>query len=245
MARFFIDKEDIQGDLLRVREDAHHILHVLRMRIGDEITLCDGEGTDYLSRIEGIEEDTLLCRAYDRRRAETEPETELTLYQGLPKGDKMEQIVEKCVETGIGRIVPVQMKRSVSRPEGRKAQSKTERWNKISRAAAKQSQRGRIPQVEEPVSMAECLRRVKEYDLMLVFYEGEREHSLRQVLKSVERPKKAAILIGPEGGLEAEEVEALLRAGAKTAGLGARILRTETAGPVATALLLYEWEQMG
>ncbi len=161
MARFFIPEEDIQGDLLRVREDAHHILHVLRMGIGDTITLCDGKGTDYICQIEKIEEDTLLCRANARRVAETEPEMEITLFQGLPKGDKMEWIIEKGVEAGLSRIVPVQMARSVSHIEGKKAENKVQRWNKISRSAAKQSQRGRVPQVEAPIRLTQCLERLK------------------------------------------------------------------------------------
>ena len=244
MARFFIPEEDIQGDLLRVREDAHHILHVLRMGIGDTITLCDGEGTDYICQIEEIEGDTLLCRANARRTAETEPEMEITLFQGIPKGDKMEWIIEKGVETGLSRIVPVQMARSVSHIEGKKAGNKVQRWNKISRSAAKQSQRGRIPQVEAPIRLTQCLERLKEYDMVLVFYEEERRNSLRRILQTASRPRKAAILIGPEGGLEPDEVRAFVGAGAKVAGLGPRILRTETAGPIATALLLYEWGQM-
>lgn len=244
MARFFIEKEDIQGEILCVREDAHHILHVLRLGIGDHLTLCDGDGTDYECHIESIEEDQVLCRAEDRKRADTEPEVEITLFQGLPKSDKMEWIIEKGVEAGICHFIPVEMARCVSRPEGKKAAAKVERWNKISRAAAKQCQRGRIPKVEMPLSTAQVLRRLSEYDLVLVCYEEERRNSLKDILRGRYMPQKIAVLIGPEGGLEADEVKRYQDAGAVIAGLGPRILRTETAGLIAGALILYEYDQM-
>ena len=170
MARFFIEKEDIRDGFLYVREDAHHILHVLRLGVGDSLTLCDGEGTDYDCRIEAVREEELVCRAVASQRADTEPEVEITLYQGVPKGDKMEWIIEKGVECGISRIIPVEMLRCVSRPEKKKAEAKTQRWNKIARAAAKQSQRGRIPEVVSPQSTRQCLAALAEYDLVLVCY---------------------------------------------------------------------------
>lgn len=244
MARFFIEKEDIRDGFLYVREGAHHILHVLRLGVGDSLTLCDGKGTDYDCRIEEVREEELVCRAVASRRADTEPEVEITLYQGVPKGDKMEWIIEKGVECGISRIIPVEMLRSVSRPEKKKAEAKTQRWNKIARAAAKQSQRGRIPEVLSPQSIRQCLAMLAEYDLVLVCYEEERRNSLRKVLEEHAHARRIAIVIGPEGGLEEEEVQEFTAQGAIVVGLGPRILRTETAGMVAASLVLYEFGQL-
>ncbi|MBQ7915900.1 MAG: 16S rRNA (uracil(1498)-N(3))-methyltransferase [Firmicutes bacterium] len=244
MARFFIQKEDIRGEFLRVQEDAHHILHVLRLGIGDSLTLCDGEGTDYHCVIDHIEGEELYCRVQSQQRADTEPEVEITLFQGIPKSDKMEWIIEKGVETGICRFVPVDMVRCVSKLEGKKVTSKVDRWNKISRAAAKQCQRGRIPQVEMPRTLGQCIQSFGEYDLVLICYEEQRQNSLKKILQEHRTARKVAVIIGPEGGLEAAEVERCVSSGAVIAGLGPRILRTETAGLVTGALVLYELNQM-
>lgn len=245
MARFFIEKEDIRGDVLFVREDAHHILHVLRLGAGDPVTLCDGEGKDYLCRIEAAAEDGVRCRLQSIQTACGEPRVQITLFQGLTKGDKMEWIIEKGVEAGICSFVPLELSRCVSRPDDKKITGKLARWNKISRAAAKQCQRGRIPQVEKPLRLEEAIRRFASFDLVLVCYEEQKDNSLRNILQTLPAPpEKVAVLIGPEGGLEGIEVEKCIEAGARIVGLGPRILRTETAGMITAALVLYEFGQM-
>lgn len=245
MARFFISQEDIQGDVLYVKEDAHHILHVLRLGAGDVLTLCDGEGGEYLCRIETVNEKGICCRKLSYQRSCAEPAVWITLYQGLPKGDKMDWIIEKSVEMGVSSLIPLELSRCVSRPDQKKIGAKVLRWNKISRSAAKQCQRGRIPKVEEPLRLDEAIRQFASYDLVLVCYEEQKGHSLRRVLQAFQQPPgKIAVLIGPEGGLEEEEVSKCVQAGALCAGLGPRILRTETAGMTAAALILYEYGQL-
>ena len=252
MSRFFIHKEDIHGETLRTQDNTHHILHVLRYEPGDVLTFCDGEGTDYLCRIEEIStegrQEWLEAAVLSREPSATEPAVWMTLFQGIPKADKMEWIIEKSVELGVSEIVPVAMARSVSRPDGAKLASKVQRWNKISLSAAEQSGRGRIPQVRMPVSSAELAGELADYDLVIICYEDARLNSLRQILsKAVMQngmPHRVAVIIGPEGGLESDEVDLWQRSGGLIAGLGPRILRTETAGTVAAALIFYELNQM-
>lgn len=248
MPRFFIPQEDVQGSVLYVREDAHHISHVLRMSKGEILTLCDGSGMDYECTITAFEEDAVVCTLVQAHRSSTEPLVELTLFQGVPKSDKMEWIIEKGVEVGISHFVPVNLKRCISRPEDRKMAAKVDRWNKISRAAGKQSGRGRIPDVSLPLSTAQMCRAFSDYDAVLVCYE-EKKNSLRALLEQLKMqhssdgllaPMKVGIVIGPEGGLEASEVEQMKAAGGLIVGLGPRILRTETAGMTAAAVVLYE-----
>lgn len=249
MPKFFIPVEDVQGDLLTIREDAHHILHVLRKEAGDHITVCDGKGQDYECELLSATEGTVVCRIMEQHPAETEPMIEITLFQGLPKAEKMEWILQKGVEIGISYFVPVLAERSVVRLEGKKAEAKLARWNKIAQAAAKQSGRGILPAVHMPVSVKNCIETFDKYDLNLLLYEGARRESLKQILQQYRNekkhlPKRAAIWIGPEGGWAASEVQLLEKAGAVLAGLGPRILRTETAGITAAALVLYEYDQM-
>ncbi len=237
--------EDVSGDSLVIREDAHHILHVLRKEKGDIITVCDGQGQDYECEIVSASADQVNCRVLKRVTAETEPLVKITLFQGLPKAEKMEWLLQKGVEIGICEFVPVAMERSVVKLDGKKAESKLARWNKIAQSAAKQSGRGILPEVQNVVSVTQAIKTFDKYDLILVLYEEDRGQSLKAILREQTHiPKKVAIWIGPEGGLDPMEVEQLVKAGATTAGLGPRILRTETAGMTAAALVLYEYDQM-
>lgn len=236
--------EDVQGDRLMIREDAHHILHVLRKEMGDRVTVCDGHGQDYECELVAASAAGIQCRILQRHTADTEPEVKLTLFQGLPKAEKMEWLLQKGVEIGICEFVPVQMERCVVKLDGKKADAKVERWNKIAQSAARQSGRGILPPVLPVTTLDQAIKTFDKYDLILVLYESDRNLSLKQILRRQERPKHAALWIGPEGGFAPEEVKRLKEAGAVTAGLGPRILRTETAGMTAAALMLYEYDQM-
>lgn len=244
MPKFFVSPQDVQGDSILIREESHHILHVLRLGPGDGLLVCDGQGTDYHCVIEGEEGQGLVCRIRTREPSAVEPQLQVTLFQGLPKAEKMEWIIQKNTELGIAGIVPVMTRRSIVRLDAKKEKSKTERWNKIALAAAKQSGRGRIPAVAEVMSLEEAIGELRRYDRAVVLYEDEKRQSLKQVLSGWEKPASLALLIGPEGGWEPEEIERLKAAGTVPAGLGPRILRTETAGQTATALALYHYDEM-
>lgn len=245
MPRFFVDPGQIRDGLITVSEDAHHIQDVLRMREGDPLTLCDGEGMDYEARIEGFSEGQVLCRVLEQSVSASEPAIRITLFQGLPKADKMEWILQKGTELGISAFRPVAMQRSIVKADPKKENRKTDRYRKIALAAAKQSGRGQIPEVTDTVSFSEAVALVSQFDLFLVPYENGRERGLKTELNRLSSiPRTCAILIGPEGGIDPKEIEALESAGARIVGLGPRILRTETAGFTAATMLLYHFDQM-
>lgn len=245
MSRFFIHAEDIEGNILTIREDVHHILHVLRYKEGDVIEVCDRQGMDYAVRIQNTGDDFIECEILHEEKSSAEPEIEITLFQGMPKSDKMEWILQKGVELGISRFIPLWTHRCVVKYDQKKESGKISRWQKIVESAAKQSGRGSIPVVHNSMTMKECLQHLQEYDLALVFYENAREQSLKDFLNRQETmPRRVAIFIGPEGGWEAEEVQKLEESGAITAGLGPRILRTETAGMAAASFILYHFDQI-
>lgn len=228
-----------------IREDAHHILHVLRKELGDHLTVCDGCGQDYECEILSASAEEIVCRIIEQHNSETEPTIRVTLFQGLPKAEKMEWVLQKGVELGISEFVPVSTERCVVKLDGKKSEGKLARWNKIAQSAAKQSGRGILPEVKNVVSIKQAIQSFDQFDLMLVLYEEERGRSLKEILRAVETvPKTVGIWIGPEGGFEPAEVKMLTEAGAVTAGLGPRILRTETAGMTAAAVILYEYDQM-
>ena len=240
--KFFVSPDRIREDQILITEDAHHIAHVLRMKPGDPLIVCDGQGTDFRTAIESINDQAVVCHIETKAPSQAEPNIHITLFQGLPKSDKLEWILQKGTELGISAFVPVEMQRSVARIEAKKEDRNTERLQKITEAAAKQAARGVIPVVEHACRLDQVFARMAQYDLFLVPYEGALDRPLKGVLEVLPvRPKKAAILIGPEGGIDPAEVEKLVQHGAATVGLGPRILRTETAGPVAASLLLYHF----
>ncbi len=243
MSKFFVDKNQITENSAKITgSDVGHIARVLRMEPGDELLLCDCEGYDYDAVIESVSKDEVDVKILQSYPCQNEPETEVTLFQGLPKQGKMELIIEKCTELGITTIVPVQMTRSVVKLSKDQAEKKVERWQKTAREAAKQCGRGRIPKVTMPVTINE----LAEGDLpefLLFPYEAERASSVREALTG-NKAKTAGIFIGPEGGFDSEEASRLQALGAHTVTLGPRILRTETAGLCALSVLLYEWDEM-
>ena len=227
MNRFFTDS--IEGNTAVITgEDVLHIRKVLRLGPGDRIMVCDGKGTEYTADIAGVGADRVECLLSDARPCVTESEHRVTLLQAVPKSGKMETIIQKCVELGAVRIVPVLTKRCVSRPDEKSSKKKNERYNKIALEAAQQSGRGIVPEVGELIPLEQAAKDDSS-DIKIVFYEGGGEPLKTLVDKDA---KSVSIYIGPEGGFEKDEVELLVSGGAKPATLGKRILRTQTA-PVA------------
>lgn len=236
MPRFFLHNMPT-GDLVTLTgDDANHISRALRMAVGDRLTLCDGRGTDYDSEIIEITAREVTARLCSSAPSIGEPDVRVILFQGLPKGDKMELIVQKSVELGVAEMIPFTAARSVSRPDGASAAKKTARWQKIADEAAGQSQRGALPRVGELVSFNQALKLAAGCDRIFLCYEGGGE-ALRTLL--TEKPSSIAVFIGPEGGFAPEEVAAAEAAGAVRITLGPRILRTETAPMAALSVIMF------
>lgn len=245
MPRFFI--ENASGDTMTITgQDAAHITRSLRMKEGDSLTVCGGQGLDFHCVIASMTDSEVLLRVEETVPTDSEPSVRLTLYQGLPKGDKLELIIEKTVELGVTAIVPVLMQRSVSRPDTKSAAKKKERWQKIALSAAKQCGRGVIPTVEPMITFRQMLPRLREHQAVLFFYECG-GLPLPEALGGIVQKglTDVAVVIGPEGGFDLAEAQALQESGALTATLGKRILRTETAPIAAAAAIMYATGNMG
>lgn len=242
MPRFFVTKEQITPEGITISgEDAKHIGKVLRAKCGEEITVCDGAGMDYQCEITAVGE-TVETKILSSQPSQSEPSVEVTLFQGLPKGEKMELILQKCVELGIHTIVPVATEFSIVKLD-KKEEKKIQRWQKIAEAAAKQSGRGRIPTVERVMNWKEALSAASQLDGAMIPYEKEQERGLRAFLQDFCGKRTMGIFIGPEGGFSEQEIAMAQQAGIVPVTLGKRILRTETAGMTALAIALYELEE--
>ena len=233
MPRFFIDGT-ADGRAYIAGADALHIAKALRMRPGEALTLCDGKGTDFDGVLETVTDRQVTVRISASRPSQAEPTLAVTLYQGLPKGDKMDWIIQKAVELGVTAVVPVATRRSVARLEG-KADKKQERWQRIAAEAAGQCGRGMLPSVERPLSWSQALSRLSG-EPALVFYEGG-GRPLRELVTPSTR--RLSVFVGPEGGFDPEEIDAIRRQGGGVATLGPRILRCETAPLAALTLLMH------
>jgi 16S rRNA (uracil1498-N3)-methyltransferase len=225
------------------QEEIKHIDRVLRLKIGEEVEICDTAGRVFVAVLLDIQkkEVTLLCGEEDTTMREMP--IEVDLYQGLPKGSKMDVIIQKNVELGIHAIRAVEFTRCVSRIKDSFDSGKLDRWQKIADEASKQAKRNKRTVIEKAVHGRELSQLLSDYDLVLVAYEKATQ-SLKAILKE-QSPKRVAIVIGPEGGFEADEVEVLQKAGAKVVSLGARILRTETAAMCLLSNLSYAYENQG
>lgn len=241
MPRFFVEQSNIYSNIINITgEDVNHIKKVLRLKCGDYITLCDGNGNDYLVEIEKFEAECVRTGIIRSEKSTTEPPIEVTLFQGLPKSDKMDFIIQKGVELGVGRIVPVITGRTVVRIENRQdAEKKSARWQRISLEAAKQCNRGVVPKVEIPQEYEKALTAAQSADLSVILYEKETKQGLRECIKKNDI-KKISVIIGPEGGFMEDEIERAGFYGIKPVTLGPRILRTETAGIAVLSILMYE-----
>ncbi len=245
MYRFFIEDGIDSGQDIHIGgKDYNHIKNVLRMKRGEEVLISDGQDREYLCAIEDYTEDEVIVSIKDIMGTSRELPAKITLFQGLPKGDKMEQIIQKTVELGVYEIVPVSMKRSVVKLDGKKADKKVERWNSIALSAAKQSKRGIIPEVKELMTFKEAVKTASHMDACLVPYENaEGIEGARKLVDSMKDKKSIGIFIGPEGGFDEEEIAYALEAGAQTLTLGRRILRTETAGMTMMSILMFALEE--
>ena len=245
MQHFFVSPEQVREEKIYVEgSDVNHMKNVLRMKLHEKAEISDGESRTYLCEVEAYEEDVAVLHILEEMEADTEPASKLYLFQGLPKSDKMELIVQKAVELGVYQVIPVAMKRSVVRLDDKKAAKKADRWNSIAESAAKQAGRNRIPEVTMPLSYKEALKMAEELDVILLPYElaGGME-ATREVIRQIKSGQSVGIFIGPEGGFEPEEVDVAVSRGAKVITLGKRILRTETAGLATLAVLMFELEK--
>ena len=243
MYNFFTEPETRRDDRFLISgSDYNHIRNVLRMKAGDTFLVSCG-GESHLCTLEGFEADTVVARITQEGYQSTELGAEIYLFQGLPKADKMELIIQKAVELGAAGIVPVEMKRCVVRLEEKKKKSRRERWQAIAESAAKQSKRNLIPQVFDVLTYKEAMAMAGEMDLFLLPYENERGMAAtREALEAIRPGMKVAILIGPEGGFEEKEVLLAQEKGARSISLGRRILRTETAAITSIAMCMLHME---
>lgn len=250
MPRFFVEKclEPTATALSLTGDDFHHIRDVLRMKPGDQLVVCDSARRDLTCRIDCYLPDRVVLIITAVQENQTEPPYQAILYQGLAKGEKMETIIQKAVELGAVRIVPVACQRSVVRLNARDQEKKLVRWNRIAAEAAKQCGRGRIPAVSEPLTFSQAVIEAAQADISLIPWENERGLGLREALE-ITVPSNVvpgtdpsiSLLIGPEGGFAPEEIDAAVAAGIRPVSLGRRILRTETAGTVVLAMLVYRF----
>ena len=237
MAWFFTQHDIKDNKHIIAGENAKHISKVLRMKIGEEITLVTPDNTQCTCEISDINSDSVIVDILSRKPCENEPDVFVTLYQALPKSDKMDYIIQKCVELGVSRIVPVISARCVSRPDNKSLKKKQERWQKIALQAGMQSRRGIVPQVCECVSFKEAVKLSEQNDKNIIFYEMGGE-SVRKILN--EKVKSIGMFIGSEGGFEQSEVDLVVESGGTPATLGKRILRAETAPLAGLSIIMYE-----
>lgn len=244
MYQFFVPPENIQGSRIVITgEDVNHIKNVLRMKVGEEIAVSNGsDGREYRCGIEEIGEE-IVCSLRFIKEDGVELPSRITLFQGLPKADKMELIIQKAVELGAYEIVPVSMMRSVVKLDEKKKHSRIARWQAISEAAAKQSKRSLIPQIQDVMTMRQAIDYAKKMDILFIPYElAEDMSKTRELFSSIKPGQHIGFFIGPEGGFDKSEIQYALDAGAKPVTLGKRILRTETAGMAVLSILMYQLE---
>lgn len=238
MTRFFVEPEELaQDDLCLTGENAAHA-KVLRLKPGEQVLVCDGQGSECLCAVRQTGAEGITLDVLERRCSDTESRVRVSIYMAFPKADKLEHVIQKATELGAYEIVAFPSARCVSKPDDKSLKKKTERWQKIAASAAEQSGRGRIPQVVVLPSFAQALERAAQTDLSLIFYENERATTLHMALED-SAFATAALLTGPEGGLEEREVQAAMDAGFRVCTLGKRILRCETAPLCALSAVMY------
>ena len=233
MYHFFVESNQItEQSIIIIGSDVNHIKNVLRMKIGEQITLSNGsDAQEYLCEISEFTNDQILCTIMHKEIADTELGSKIYLFQGLPKADKMEFIIQKAVELGVYEIIPMSTKRCIVKLDDKKAKSKISRWQQISEAAAKQSKRRIIPKIREVITFEQALEAVSLMDIKLIPYEhAEGMERTKEKLQEIRQEQNIGILIGPEGGFEESEIEKAMCLNIEPITLGKRILRTETAG---------------
>lgn len=248
MYHFFVEPHQIHNtSVLITGTDVNHIKNVLRLKPDDEISVSNGiDGREYRCGIDEISDTEVICRLRFIKEDGVELPAKVFLFQGLPKGDKMELIIQKTVELGVYEIIPIEMKRCVVKLDAKKAKSKIARWQSIAEAAAKQSKRAIVPKVNDIMTYSEALEYAKNMDVKLVPYEMEclcdSMAETRKIIDAINPGERIAVFIGPEGGFDEEEIKKATSLGMKTITLGKRILRTETAGMTVMAWIMYRLE---
>jgi 16S rRNA (uracil1498-N3)-methyltransferase len=247
MHHFFVDELQINKaskDIIIKGSDVNHIKNVLRMKYDEELLISDGNGNDYMAVIKQYTDNNeVVAHITDEKFQGTELSSKIYLFQGLPKSDKMELIIQKAVELGTYEIIPVATKRAVVKLDKKKEATKISRWNNIAESAAKQSRRSIIPKVNNVMSFKEAINYAKTLDINLIPYENYKDMSCtKEIINNIERGKSIGIFIGPEGGFDESEVDIAVEAGVKRISLGKRILRTETAGLMIISVLMYKLE---
>ena len=249
LSKFFVNSENIDkenGKITITGEDVNHIKNVLRYSIGDMITICNKEDSrNFLSKIKEMSSNGVICDIMEEVDNKAESNVIIDVYQGIPKADKMEHIIQKGTELGAHSFTPVRLKRCIVKIDKKDEKKKIERWQKISEVAAKQSLRDIIPEVRSIIDINDFEKCLDGYDTVLLAYENEKVHYIKEELLKIKNKEdyKIAIIVGPEGGLEENEVEILEKFGAKTISLGSRILRTETAPLQMISVIMYELEK--
>lgn len=245
MYKFFVEDEQIYGNNIKIiGEDIKHIDRVLRLKTSDEIIICNKEtGKSYVAEILDITKDYINCIIKNDVLNSTESNIEVDLFQGLPKLDKMEYIIQKSTELGVKNIYPVAFERSIVKIDEKNELKKIERWQKIAEVASKQSKRDYIPTINNVINIENICKKVSEYDMILLAFENENNFSLKDALSNTKKNNlKIGIVVGPEGGISEKEVTKLTDAGIKCITLGKRILRTETASLMILSNIIYEFE---
>jgi 16S rRNA (uracil1498-N3)-methyltransferase len=246
MRRFFVRSEDVGDRQLRLRGDeAQHLTRVLRLGPGAQVVVFNGHGHEYVTEVERLEDDGVVCRILCQTEAQPTQVVSITLGQGLPKAEKFAWVIQKTTELGVSEIVPLLTERVVPRLSQRHFAAKVGRWERLAREACKQSGRAAVPRLWPPTPLETFLASCQSAALKLVLWEGERTRPLRAVLAASEPVASAAVVVGPEGGLTPEEVARGAAYGFLPVGLGKRILRTETAGLLVVALLQYRFGDLG
>ncbi|MDY4753960.1 MAG: 16S rRNA (uracil(1498)-N(3))-methyltransferase [Candidatus Faecousia sp.] len=238
MTRFFVEAQDLSGDTLHLTGENFQHAKVLRLKPGERMLVCDGQGEEALCTVRQVGAAELELEVLERRESETEAAVRVSVYMAFPKADKLEHVIQKATELGAYEIVAFPSARCVSRPDEKSLRKKLERWQKIAASAAEQSGRGRIPEVVTLGSFKEALERAKQADKALLFYENEHAVTLRMALESGAF-QTVSLLTGPEGGLEEAEVDQARKAGFQVCTLGSRILRCETAPLCALSAVMY------
>lgn len=245
MYQFFVEPSQIQGNKIIITgKDVNHIKNVLRMKKGEEISISNGtDGKEYRCGIEELLEESVICGLRFIKEDALELPSKVYLFQGLPKADKMELIIQKAVELGVYEVIPVSCKRAVVKLDEKKEKSKIARWQGIAEAAAKQSRRGIVPMVKEVMTMKEALSYSKCAKVRMIPYElAEDMAKTKELIGNLKPGEDIAVFIGPEGGFEEAEIKAAMESGVLPITLGKRILRTETAGMTVLSIIMYQLE---
>ena len=244
MPKFFVPTNQIEKDKIVIQnDDVNHIKNVLRAKVDDKIDICDyNTSKNYVCKIEEIEDKVIRCKIIEEIDSNVESEVKVSIFQGIPKADKMELVIQKSVELGAYDITPIEMKRCVVKLKEKDKTKKIQRWQKISEVAAKQSGRDIIPNINNIININKLCESLEKYDLVLVAYENEKFNTLKNELIKIKNNKKVkiAIIIGPEGGIDKAEIEQLEKYNAKIVTLGNRILRTETVALSMLSIIMYE-----